>query len=63
MIISKKGLDLIRQEEPDLQIQEILNDPSILEKLSESHSYPSPMPTKICFRIEKEGATDRSDLS
>jgi RimJ/RimL family protein N-acetyltransferase len=55
MIISISDLKLIRQEEPDAQIQEILNDPTILEKLSEAHSYPAPMPSKICFRIENEG--------
>lgn len=55
MIISINDLNLVRQKEQDTQIQEILNDPLIVEKLSEAHSYPSPMPSKICFRIEKDG--------
>ena len=55
MIISKKGLKLIRHEGPDPEISEILHDPTVLENLSESRSYTAPMTANICFRIEKGG--------
>ncbi|MCK4569366.1 MAG: GNAT family N-acetyltransferase [Bacteroidales bacterium] len=54
MIIAKNGLKLIRHEEPDPNISEILHDPTILENLSEARSYTAPMPANICFRIEKD---------
>jgi RimJ/RimL family protein N-acetyltransferase len=57
MIITTNGLNLIRHEEPDKAVQEILHDPYILENLSEARSYPGPMPTSICFRIELNEAT------
>jgi len=54
MIITENGLKLIRHEEPDPNISEILHDPTILENLSEARSYTAPMPANICFRIEKD---------
>ena len=57
MIIATNGLNLIRHEEPDTAVKEILHDPGILEVLSEARSYPAPMPANICFRIEKDGKT------
>jgi len=54
MIIHIDNLKLIRQDEIDSGIQEILSDPDILENLSEAHSYPAPMPGTICFRLETE---------
>jgi ribosomal-protein-serine acetyltransferase len=57
MIIPCDGIALVRHAMPDSDIQEILNDPQILENLSESRSYPGPMPAEICFRITKDGET------
>ena len=57
MIIEKKGFKLVRHEEADPNISEILHDPTILENLSEAKSYTAPMPLNICFRIDKEDAT------
>lgn len=55
MIISLGELKLVQHTEPDEKISGILNEPDIVENLSESRSYPGPMPTTICFRIEKDG--------
>lgn len=57
MHIRSKELLLIRQDEPDPETSEILNDLSILENLSESRSYPAPMPANICFKILKDDET------
>ncbi len=54
MIIHTEGLRLVRHQEPDPLIQEIINDPAILEKMAEARSYPGPMPASICFRLEKD---------
>ena len=54
MIITAKGLELVRHEEEDPKVKELLNDPAILESMSEARSYPAAMPSTICFRIEKE---------
>lgn len=54
MIIKADEIYLIRHQEPDPLIQEILNDPAILEKMAEARSYPGPMPSSICFRLEKD---------
>lgn len=55
MILTAKDLKLVRHEGPDPEMSEILHDPSILENMSESRSYTAPMPSNICFRIEKDG--------
>lgn len=55
MIISLDDLQLHRHQEPDPQFQHLLNDPGILESMAEARSYPNEMPSKICFRIEKNG--------
>jgi len=54
MIINTNGLMMIRQDESETQTHEILQDPGILENLSEARSFPDRMPSSICFRIEKE---------
>lgn len=54
MIINTNGLMMIRHDELDPQIHEVLQDPSILENLSEARSFPDRMPSSICFRIEKD---------
>lgn len=55
MIITADNLKLVRQEGPDPEMSEILHDPAILENMSEARSYTAPMPSNICFRIEKKG--------
>ncbi|MDT8393614.1 MAG: GNAT family protein [Bacteroidales bacterium] len=55
MKLKANDLILVRHEEPDPAVALILDDPEILETLSEARSYPAPMPASICFRIEKEG--------
>ena len=57
MILSYHDLHMIRHDESDHEVQKILDDPGILESLSEARSYPAPMPANICFRIEKDGVT------
>jgi RimJ/RimL family protein N-acetyltransferase len=54
MIINTNGLMMIRHDELDPQIHEILQEPGILENLSEARSFPEGMPSSICFRIEKD---------
>ena len=54
MIINANGLMMIRQDEPETQTQDILQDPGILKNLSEAKSFPGTMPSSICFRIEKD---------
>jgi RimJ/RimL family protein N-acetyltransferase len=56
MHLRSEQLLLVRQNENDPEITELLNDISILENLSESRSYPAPMPSSICFKIIKDGA-------
>jgi len=53
MIITADDLKLVRHEGPDPEMSEILHDPAILENMSEARSYTAPMPSNICFRIEK----------
>jgi len=55
MILIVNELQLVRHDETDSSVQKILDDPGILENLSEARSYPAPMPSNICFRIEKDG--------
>jgi RimJ/RimL family protein N-acetyltransferase len=55
MIITAEDLKLVRQEGLDPEMSEILHDPYILENMSEARSYTAPMPSNICFRIEKDG--------
>ena len=54
MIISTKELELVRHEEDDPKVVELLHDPEILESMSEARSYPAAMPSTICFSIEKD---------
>ena len=54
MHIRSEQLLLVRHRENDPEIPELLNDISILENLSESRSYPAPMPSSICFKILKD---------
>ena len=55
MIISTKELELVRHDEEDPKVKELLNDPAILESMSEARSYPAPMPSMVCFSIQKDG--------
>ncbi|MEN8225071.1 MAG: GNAT family protein [Bacteroidota bacterium] len=57
MIITANELSLIQHADPDASVEEILQDPEILEKLSESRSFQGPMPSNICFRIENNEGT------
>ena len=55
MILQEDDLKLVSTAAEDPELSQLLQDYSILKNLTETRSYPQPMPSAVVFRIEAGG--------
>lgn len=55
MILQEDDLKLVSTTADDPELSQLFQDYSILKNLTETRSYPQPMPSTVIFRVETGG--------